>query len=490
MDCRVSMPLIDHSPSRRDWWTMPVLLAVVLFLTPAPARPQDRKLTVQFTKEILYTMASDNLGEQNREMIDRIIGISPGISKLSIDRQGNRLILLVHTPSKELKEITFSMGFDKMDLYKLAVAKKDLAGIQPILDKLNKRDKYIKGISYRYTDRYAILDLTLDTALIRAEREAEEKKKAPAPKPVKPEVKIKPAPAPPKKAEVKKEPVPKKPAPKKPAPKKPAPKKPTEPPPPPEPKDLFVGKVAEGPDVDGKLDDKAWKGIVPLKVGLKGDKGKSTVEVRAVHDGKNVYLAFSWPDETKSDRHKPWVWSKAMNEYESSPMLEDGLAFQFGGKGLAKCMTSGSEAEADLWYWKAARTDPGGHAEDNWLVVSRNKLPQANSYQSAAGGNIWIKVYRDKGQLPYKSQILVSRTEDEVPRYLPRDPTGSMADVQTGSVWGKKRWTVEMSRKLETGNDDDLPLKAGGKYLCAVAVFDASVGGNHIIGQPVEMRLE
>ena len=93
-------------------------------------------------------------------------------------------------------------------------------------------------------------------------------------------------------------------------------------------------------------------------------------------------------------------------------------------------MLSGKAVEADLWFWRAARTNPVGFAEDATMMVSLERIPKANSYEAKNKRTVWIKEIRDKGKGPYSSNVAGTYDGDKVVRYIPREPTESAADVR------------------------------------------------------------
>jgi hypothetical protein len=50
------------------------------------------------------------------------------------------------TSDPEVRELVFKLEFDKMDLYKMAMAGKDVAGTSTIITKLKDREKYIRKV--------------------------------------------------------------------------------------------------------------------------------------------------------------------------------------------------------------------------------------------------------------------------------------------------------------------------------------------------------
>ncbi len=68
---------------------------------------------------------------------------------------------------------------------------------------------------------------------------------------------------------------------------------------------------------------------------------------------------------------------------------------------------------------------------------------------------------------------------DQLPGYLLHAGwKGSFGDIKTKGVWKDGKWTVMLSRKLDTGNDDDVQYNTRKKYPFAVSVFDNS-GAEH-----------
>ena len=153
-------------------------------------------------------------------------------------------------------------------------------------------------------------------------------------------------------------------------------------------------------------------------------------------------------------------------------------------------MLSGNEGVADLWYWRAARTNPAGFAEDGSLTVSTKRIPKANFYQAKNRKTVWVKESRDSWTSPYRSQVAGAYEGDRVRRYVTRAPTGSAADVTAKGAWKNWTWTVEFSRLLETGDPADavFPLKKD-RYF-SVAVFNGRERSEHSASEELRLRLE
>ena len=67
-----------------------------------------------------------------------------------------------------------------------------------------------------------------------------------------------------------------------------------------------------------------------------------------------------------------------------------------------------------------------------------------------------------------------------IPERILREPDGSRADVMQAAVWEDGTWSTEFTRKLVTGNSDDVQFPdLDASYRFGVALMDASGGGSH-----------
>ncbi len=80
---------------------------------------------------------------------------------------------------------------------------------------------------------------------------------------------------------------------------------------------------------------------------------------------------------------------------------------------------------------------------------------------------------------------------DEIPGYMLYPVwKGSFADVKTKGVWKDGTWTVMMSRKLKTGNVDDVQFNTRRKYPFGVAVFDNAHRLNSHNSEPLKLQFK
>jgi len=165
----------------------------------------------------------------------------------------------------------------------------------------------------------------------------------------------------------------------------------------------------------------------------------------------------------------------------------------------------------DLWQWRAARSNGVGYASDDWVLEYRNgdagRSPFFNRpkpefmYDEKAVGFRAIPETELQARMG-KSALTEGKTAvpldpsakfavgDLLPQYLLREPQGSGADVLASGRYADGHWTVELRRKLSTGNPDDRVMRPGRAYPVGFAVFDDTVSNRrHYVTLPLTVGL-
>ena len=245
--------------------------------------------------------------------------------------------------------------------------------------------------------------------------------------------------------------------------------------------------LSSAPTVDGDAAD--WGDLPATIVPLRKTKPDSVVRAESVairggtYDDR-VYLFVEWRDDAEDVVHKPWVWNGESNKYIKGPQREDRLAVQFSrDQNYSTDWRSGAAFTADTWHWKASRSNPLGLAHDKSLMISRSKLLRAYRLDLADGSSVYIARPSDSGDKLYQTKRYRRFDRPLMPKYLlTPSPSGSVVDVAARGVWADGRWRLELSRKLSTGNDDDVALpQQPGTMLGGIAVFDRSENDDHAI---------
>jgi hypothetical protein len=274
------------------------------------------------------------------------------------------------------------------------------------------------------------------------------------------------------------------------------------------------------------LDDPKWKTAHAVQLLVEGREpvagANGTVTTRALYTDDRLFFLFKWKDPTQSvtkqswmfDGHK-WVHLKG-NEDRIALLFEITRINKFATRGCAitchspadvpradwKYATKTDDEKGDLWHWKAARSAPYDYADDAWLTVAGNPT---GSYRETGrrkdvGGGGDFKNETAVGTRPLYMQdpaikpsvpgfLLMDealkitdyslfKTGDIIPYRLPLKPSGSRLDVKATSRYADGGWMVMLSRKLNTGHEDDVVFNPKKRYSFALAVFDDS-GSEH-----------
>ncbi len=251
---------------------------------------------------------------------------------------------------------------------------------------------------------------------------------------------------------------------------------------------LVAAKVDKPMMVDGDIGD--WNGIAGTVVPLKGKGNVSSVELRAAISGDTIYILAIWPDSTESRLHKPYKWDAVAERYSRTKQLEDRFAFSFAMTGdFSPNKLDGSEFTADVWHWKASRSDPAGIAHDKSWKVSASPFPKARKLTGPGGQTVYLARPSDAGDRLYKPVKYDSKQDDLMPRYeVNLSVQGSIADVRAKGMWREGYWYLELSRKLVTGNADDAVFPASGRIEMAVAAFNDIDGDSHSVSEKIVLQ--
>ncbi|MFQ6110902.1 MAG: ethylbenzene dehydrogenase-related protein [Nitrospinota bacterium] len=279
-------------------------------------------------------------------------------------------------------------------------------------------------------------------------------------------------------------------------------------------------KVKKGPVIDGKV-DKVWRKVrasrIPVKEGKIGD---ITVTMKALYDSEYVYFLFRWPDKTMSqNRVYVWTgegWKKRKGNEDRLGLLWDikGNLKDFGTKGCdAIChkekkgdkeiffmKADSPDQRGDVWHWKAQRSNPVGYADDQYLqhvVASEGEEKTGRKGDKKTAGSYkknwdkkrkapkfihkagkWGPVLLKKDAVPLKPGTSVEKGA-VVPREVLERPVGSRGDIDAGGRYAKGRWTLELRRKLRTGNPDDVQFDTSKSYFFGLAIFDNTSEKEH-----------
>lgn len=168
----------------------------------------------------------------------------------------------------------------------------------------------------------------------------------------------------------------------------------------------YISSTQQPPTIDGDITDAIWETAQPaqlISVDTSEYNPKKTVallNVIALSDSNNLYVAVSWKDNTEDIRYRQWIWDTASANDPNEPYpwrrsinyREDNIAFFFdpdpNGTDLSPSasepgpdcammchatdlvMYNDYATPVDGWYWRAGVTNPIEHAIDLNFVDS------------------------------------------------------------------------------------------------------------------------
>ena len=243
--------------------------------------------------------------------------------------------------------------------------------------------------------------------------------------------------------------------------------------------DLYAPTVDHEMVLDGNVDD--WTDVPGTTVPLRGDGGVASVDIKWAIRGGRIYMLAVWADSTENILHKPYKWNEADKAYAKTKDKEDRFAVSLRMSGdFSHNKLSGAEFVADVWHWKASRSNPAGLAHDKWWKVSSRPFKKGEEFETPDGKKIYMGRMSDKGDKLYKSRKFDTKQEDIMSRYVVNmSAQGSIADVQAKGVWRDGYWYLEMARDLDTGNSDDAVIPASGQIAIALGICGES--GDHLL---------
>ena len=247
------------------------------------------------------------------------------------------------------------------------------------------------------------------------------------------------------------------------------------------------------PAIDGKM-DKIWEQARPLTVVVReamGGDNPTEVVLRAIHTDDTFYVLAQWPDNTKSDMRDPYIWNTEKKDYERPSKPDDQFALEFPMTGHfdIRMITLVHEYIADVWHWKAGRGNPVGWVDDKRHIISQKPIQSGVEYSMGGHGNVYIARLMDEGTSSYSLKPKPSSFEGNVvDSFEQRQPSGSMADVHGRGIYDGKNWTLEMSRKFNTGHSDDAIIDSTKDNICAIAVLDDELYWNHSVSPVITLR--
>jgi hypothetical protein len=234
--------------------------------------------------------------------------------------------------------------------------------------------------------------------------------------------------------------------------------------------------TSESPTVDGRATEAFWQ-TAPAITTL-DYASQRPITLKSVHTDEEIFLLVTYPDQAPSETHRSWGWDAKEGVYKPLGDREDVLVLKWSmvGNQVSLSFRDAQPHRADIWYWKALRTNPMGYADDKMQFLRQEAQKDAVTVPSPAHGTLYLIRPGDEGEPAFEEKIFYAYQEDVLPRFYPQQPQGSRADVRAKGVWHQGVWTIELQRQLNTGHADDIAFAPGGTYLFAISCYEMAYG--------------
>ena len=135
---------------------------------------------------------------------------------------------------------------------------------------------------------------------------------------------------------------------------------------------------------------------------LRGSPARNPA-LRALHTDDAIYILAEWPDATRSDMRDPYIWNAEKKEYERPTTPDDQFALEFPLEGelLINMLPTEGEYVADVWHWKAGRSNLGGWVDGKRHIISQSRLEGAKQYAMGGHNTVYIARPMDSGRPAY-----------------------------------------------------------------------------------------
>jgi len=245
---------------------------------------------------------------------------------------------------------------------------------------------------------------------------------------------------------------------------------------------LYSVKVDNAPNIDGFILEDFWKSIKPVLV--KDKVANVDVFIFSVYTDDSIFFYVQYPNLSLNSLHKPWLWDKDQETYVSSKLRDDAFVLKWSmmENDVDLSIFSDNSYTADVWYWKAGRTNPAGCADDKVHMLSDSSSQNAKKVTSSSGSDRFLLRSGDAGDPCFNEYSPGAFEGNIVERYNPGEPSGSRGDVKAKGLWDRGFSSIEFARKLDTGHDDDVQFDPGSgkKYKFGVSIY--GLHGNPVDG--------
>jgi hypothetical protein len=229
--------------------------------------------------------------------------------------------------------------------------------------------------------------------------------------------------------------------------------------------------VNEAPTIDGYATESLWN-TAPA-ISTLDYSSQRPITLQSVYTASEVFFLVTYPVAAPSETHKTWTWDAKEEIYREGPDREDVFVFKWSmsGNDVNLALREPEPHHADIWFWKAKRSNPAGYADDKTQYLSLKAEPDSVKIQSEKHGTLYFRRLGDAGKAPYQERYFYTYLGDRISQYDSVQPQASRGDVRAKGAWHDGQWTIEFARKLDTGHEDDIAFAPGSVYLFGVGCY-------------------
>jgi hypothetical protein len=230
--------------------------------------------------------------------------------------------------------------------------------------------------------------------------------------------------------------------------------------------------VDEPPVIDGVTNDPAWEKAQEI---VSQDKvSLLPIRLKAVYTDTELYFQVSFPDQDESRTHKSWTWDNGREIYTVGHDREDTFILKWNMLPAVVDLSifADNPHHADVWFWKACRTDASGYADDKSHILKQTEERGATKIISRSGKIMYLLRRGDDGTSAYGIELITDYQDKVMPRFISRQPMSSRSDVKARGIWKDGTWIIEFRRSLNTGNQDDIQFTTDRKFLFGVSRYE------------------
>ncbi len=231
------------------------------------------------------------------------------------------------------------------------------------------------------------------------------------------------------------------------------------------------------PVIDGVESEEIWGQVKEIET--LDYSSQRPITLKTYHDDENIYFIAKYPAATASEQHKSLVWSDKEQVYIEGMDREDTLVLKWSmsGGNMSFDPALVEPHTADIWFWKACRSNPAGYLDDKSQIVSVENVEGGYELSSEKYGRLFLLRKADEGRSCVSEEMFFENYGPAVKKFYSREPQGSRADIRGKGKWVDGYWTIEFARKLDTGNSDDVVMSYGKENVFGISLYEMAGTG-------------